>query len=192
MEKELPEATLEDAMRRQAELHERRIRIMYNRHRALFAESLVAELLGGEEVIDPSAAWDVTWAPTDSPVLRIQVKCSGGFLPRNPDKERVAPAAWSIDLPTRGWDPDGPSDLLWNLGGGHHCDVFVLARHVGTELGAGWSFAAVPVALIAEARVPSGKPRTRFTLTHLKDWGVEMVSPTQLPAAVLGSAGRAF
>lgn len=42
---ELPSQPVAAAMARQRDLHERRIRTLYNRHRAMFAESLIAELL---------------------------------------------------------------------------------------------------------------------------------------------------
>lgn len=180
----LPAAIRKRAMDRQLELHQERIETMYNRHRALFAESLIAELLpGADESPDPSAAWDVTWSPDRKPI-RIQVKCSGGYLPRNVDPNRVAPAQWEIKVPNRGWDPDGEKGQLWNLGAGHHCHVFVLARHEGKMLDRGWTFAAVPTALIANSTTKQGTPRTMFSARQVEDLGSSFVSHDQLEQAV--------
>lgn len=179
----------EAAMERQVALHRTRVETMYNRHRALFAESLVAELLGATEEPDPSSAWDVLWQPDGTPI-KIQVKCSGGCLPRNVDPDRVAPAKWVIETPKKGWDPKGASDRLWNLDAGHHCDVFVLARHQGRDLAEGWSFAVAPRALVEQDRsIKTGK--LSVTPKRLEGWSVKLVEPDELAKTVLAAATAA-
>jgi hypothetical protein len=107
-----------------------RIERLYNRTRAVFAESIVAALLPGAVLIeDPAAAWEVSCQPSlRSRPIRIQVKCSGERLPRRPG--RRAPAIWDFDPPTRGFDPE--TGLA--LPAGHHCDVLMLARHRGEDI----------------------------------------------------------
>lgn len=133
----LPVATLETALQRFTRLEQRRVEAMYNRHRAMFAEHLVAELLTDAAVVEnPNAAWDID-AVLDGRQLRIQVKCSGQFLP-TPGTSNT-PASWRLRPPESGIDPTS----LALLGPGHHCDLFILARHAGDEIGCGWSFAVV-------------------------------------------------
>ena len=134
--KHLPRGIFKEALRTSHELQESRIRKMYNRHRALFAESIVAALLPGAAVTEnPSAPWDVTWLrPRHRIPVRIQVKCSGEYLPRYPDG--AAKAQWGVKPPNSGFD----ADTWQKLPAGHHCDVFVLARHEGRDIEGGWSF----------------------------------------------------
>jgi hypothetical protein len=187
----LSSAVYEAAMHRHLDLQRQRIEAMYNRHRALFAESLVAELLGAEEVVDPTNAWDLSWTTPDGRPVRIQVKCSGGFLPRYAHREAESPAKWSVKEPGSGWQ-DHADPEQQRLGPGHHCDVFVLARHTGTGISRGWSFAVVPTYLIENARTKAGRPRREVTLRHLGGWGISLVEPDELAATVAAAVGAQF
>ncbi len=156
----------EAALERFGELQKRRVLKMYNRHRAMFAECYVAQLLPGAEVVEnPTAAWDIVWPNDDAPV-RVQVKCSGQFLPMHgmSDKE----PNWKLKEPKYGWEPDTNEKLL----GGHHCDAFVLARHSGEDIRHGWEFAVLRPAEV------SGW--TTVTMTRLKRLGRPLVSTEYL------------
>lgn len=74
----LPGDTFDRALTAHLEVVERRVRRLYVRPRALFAEAVVAALIDGAVVEFPAAAWDVelTLSSGRQPV-RIQVKCSG-------------------------------------------------------------------------------------------------------------------
>src|SRR5690606_32527196 len=83
-----------DALQSYLATQERRVRAMYNRTRAVFAEFIVATALPGATVIeDPAAAWDIDW-PVDGRTARLEVKCSGEHLPRFPN--RRCAASWEI------------------------------------------------------------------------------------------------
>lgn len=187
----LPGNVYAAAMDRQLALHRRRIEKMYNRHRALFAESIVAELLGAKEEPDPTAAWDVHWQRPGTRDVRIQVKCSGGFLPRFPNREAETPASWNVQAPTFGYQPHEDVDQR-GLGPGHHCDVFVLARHTGSDITEGWLFAALPTHVVDDARTRGGRPRRNVTVRHLDSWDVELMPPDRLVEAVAEAAERKF
>jgi len=136
----LPTGVFDLAMHSHLVLQQRRVIRMYNRVRALFAESVVAALLPGASVVeDPAAAWDIDWpARGRARPLRIQVKCSGERLPRfaDPSVDHRAPARWEVRTPMSGYDPvEGAS-----VADGEACDVLVLARHERWDIGAGWSF----------------------------------------------------
>ena len=119
------------------EMQKRRVLKMFNRHRAMFAESLVAALLPGAEVVEnPTAAWDINWSVGGAPI-RIQVKCSGQFLPMHGLGEKQP--NWKLKEPKYGWAPESNE----RLDPGHHCDAFVLARHSGEDIRNGWTFAVV-------------------------------------------------
>jgi hypothetical protein len=168
---ELPPGAFDVALRLQHELQERRVRAMYNRHRAVFAEFLVAALLSESEVVeDPSAAWDIVWRhPGSGGRIRIQVKCSGEFLPRRPDQPAVA--RWDVRPPSFGYDVEHSSPL----GAGHHCELFVLARHTGTSIETGWAFAAIAVSQLLGRRM--------VNLRTLDSIGAELVPGEALEAA---------
>jgi hypothetical protein len=139
----MPAEVLSAAFRMHAAVQERRVRALHAQQRAVFAEFVVAALLGDEATVvpDPGAAWDITWDHDDA-VVRIQVKCSGELRPRAPT--RRTPAVWSIRKPASGWDPQERC----RIGSGHHCEVFVLARHEGDNIEAGWRFLVLPTASI--------------------------------------------
>lgn len=119
----LPSGVFEAALTEFGEMQRRRVLAMYNRHRAIFAESLVATLLPGATVVEnPTAAWDIEWSVDGSPI-RLQVKCSGQYLPMHETADTVA--NWKLKAPKYGWDPESKAKLE----AGHHCDAFVLARH---------------------------------------------------------------
>jgi hypothetical protein len=89
----LPEGTFDQAMHAHLELTEERIRRLYLRPRALFAEAIVAALVDGTLVEFTAAAWDVEMRlPRRRRPVRIRVKCSGERAPQSPDKLR--PADW--------------------------------------------------------------------------------------------------
>jgi len=118
---------------------ERRVRGLYVRSRALFAEAVVAALIDGTVSEFPNAAWDVemTLSPGDQPV-RLQVKCSGERAPRSPEK--IRPPDWGRLTP-----PKSARDPLFGvLRAGFNCDVFVFARHEGPDVAAGWHFYVLP------------------------------------------------
>ena len=172
--KPLPTGVYSKAMQQFKVLQAERVAAMYNRHRALFAEFLVAQLLPGAEVIkDPGAAWDVLW--TDGRrKIRVQVKCSGEYLPHNPTKPAVE--KWDVSAPKSGWDPDTDR----KIGPGHHCDVFVLARHTGTDITSGWEFAALPTRAL--------KGRKMLSKNGLSKLGYDLANPSQLAPAVRRAA----
>lgn len=176
-EASFPDGCADEAIENYLRTHERRVRTLYNRDRAVFAEFLVAQLRSGSSVRpDPAAPWDIEWL-VDDRTVRVQVKCSGEYLPRFPD--RPAKPYWNVKAPRAGWDAIArlPKEA------GHHCDVFVLARHVGSELEAGWSFAVLsPADAAGRASVSAA------TLSRL---GRAMVSPCVLSAEVLSVIGRA-
>lgn len=168
----LPDAVFAAAMADYLATQETRVRAMYNRHRAVFAEHLVAALLGGKVSADPGAAWDINWTPApEREPIRIQVKCSGEFLPRHPGNATVA--AWDVKPPGKGYDETFPEKPL---PAGHHCHVFVLARHTGREITSGWRF------IVASPQVLGGRNRVneRFLLSQ----GLTFVSPADLARAV--------
>ena len=187
--KPLPARIYDAALERQLALHQRRIETMYNRHRALFAESIVAELLGADEEPDPTAAWDVRWKQPGEREVRIQVKCSGGYLPRFADRQSETPASWNVKAPKYGYQSHEDVDQR-RLGPGHHCDVFVLARHTGPDIRQGWRFGAVPTPLVEAALTRGGRPRSTITMRQLESWGIELVDPDGLSAAVAHAAAN--
>ena len=135
----LPGDTFDRAMAAHLDGVERRVRRLYVRPRALFAEAVVAALIDGAVVEFPAAAWDVemTLPPRRQPV-RIQVKCSGERAPQSPDKTR--PPDWGrLTLPKSAKD-----HLFGVLRAGFNCEVFVFARHEGRDIAAGWHFYVLP------------------------------------------------
>jgi hypothetical protein len=134
----LPGDTLDRAMAAHLGVVERRVRRLYVRPRALFAEAVVAALIDGTVVEFPAAAWDVQMLLPGRPrPVRIQVKCSGERAPQYPKK--VRPARWEFGSPSSARDLEFAA-----LGAGFHCDVFVLARHEGDDIAAGWHFYVLP------------------------------------------------
>jgi hypothetical protein len=142
----LPGNTFDRAMAAHLDVLERRIRRLYVRPRALFAEAVVAALIDGTVVEFPAAAWDVemTLAPGRQPV-RIQVKSSGERAPRSPEK--IRPPDWGrLTLPKSAKDP-----RFGVLRAGFNCDVFVFARHEGQDIAAGWHFYVLPESTVTSA-----------------------------------------
>jgi hypothetical protein len=171
-EPKLPENAYADAMKAHVEMTKRRVRGLYVRPRALFAEAVVAALVGGEVVEFPAAAWDVE-VPLRGYVrkVRVQVKCSG---------ERAAHSALGIKLaatwgklaePSSAKDPD-----FQPLGPGFHCDVFVFARHEGTDIRRGWSFYVLPMSVVRDAVRTS----VAFTSARLEQLGAARCEPRDL------------
>lgn len=169
---DLPDAAFDAAMADYLATQRMRVHAMYKRHRAIFAEHLVAALLGGKVSIDPGAAWDIDWIPVAGRrPIRIQVKCSGEFLPRYPASP--AAATWDVTPPTKGFDESQPDTALPP---GHHCDVFVLARHTGRDITNGWRF------VVAPAKALEG--RRRVNERFLRAAGLRFVAPRRLAEAV--------
>jgi hypothetical protein len=163
----LPDGVLDDAFAIYQEVQKRRVEACYVRNRAVFAEFLVARLLGAEVVEDPVAAWDVVWTTRGARVC-VQVKCSGEYIPRYPNSP--ASARWELKVPKYGFHIE-----LGKLPPGHHCDLFVLARHEGRDIGAGWSFA-----VLARKEVDGIRAVTPAVLEAL---GVGLVKPSKLKVA---------
>jgi hypothetical protein len=168
----LPDAVFDAAMADYLATQETRVRTMYNRHRAVFAEHLVAALLGGKVSVDPGAAWDIDWTPAGGrDAIRIQVKCSGEFLPRYPDNP--AAAAWDVKPPKKGYNAIHPETPFPP---GHNCDVFVLARHTGREITSGWRFVVASRRALADLK--------RINERSLPAAGLSFVAPADLARAV--------
>lgn len=138
----------DQAMAGYLDMQRRRVELMYVRHRAVFAEHLVAHHLPGAQVVtDPGHGWDITW-PINGAEVRIQVKCTGEHRPRYPDapNRRVE---WDTEPSATMWNPE----LRRNVpNDGHPCDVFVVCLHTGTQPQLGWLFAG-----IATQDLPPGK-----------------------------------
>lgn len=167
-EPKLPERAYADAMKSHVELTKRRVRRLYVRPRALFAEAVVAALAGGEVVEFPAAAWDVE-VPMRGRNVRVQVKCSGE---RTPLATAKLPPTWGkLKEP---WFAKG-SDYQ-PLGPGFHCDVFVFVRHEGTNIGGGWSFYVLPMRVVRDA-VRAG---VTFTSARLEQLGATRCDPRDL------------
>jgi hypothetical protein len=150
---------------------ERRVRGLYVRPRALFAEAVVAVLIDGTVVEFPNAAWDVemTLSPERRPV-RIQVKCSGERAPQSP--ERIRPPDWGrLEPPKSAKDP-----RFGVLQAGFNSDVFVFARHEGQDIAAGWHFYVLPEWTVTSA----AGTNPRFDLRRVTSLGAVRCDPGDL------------
>ena len=141
----LPGDIFDRAMAAHLDLVERRIRGLYGRPRALFAEAVVATLIDGTVVEFPAAAWDVEMTLPGRQPVRIQVKCSGERAPRSP--ERIRPPDWGRLTPPR----SAKDPRFGVLRAGFNCDVFVFARHEGQDIAAGWHFYVLPESAVTSA-----------------------------------------
>jgi hypothetical protein len=177
-ERPLPQGTFDRAMREYLEMMEVRVRGLYGRSRAMFAEAVVAALVDGTIVEFPNAAWDVEMPlPHRSQPVRIQVKCSGERVPVSPEK--IRPPRWELRAPSSAKDP-----RFGVLPAGFNCDVFVFARHEGLDIERGWHFYVLPAKAVQTAAT-----RTRFL--HQK--GLELLhavrsEPTDLQGRVAEAA----
>jgi hypothetical protein len=175
----------EMAMDQFLDIQRQRVHAMFNRDRARFAEVLVAVLLGeGAEVAaNPNHAWDVTFTPSPKANrVRLQVKCSGAYLPSKVAWNRGyrAPAVWELPADKVGIDCD-----FNKLAKGRHWDLLILARHEGDEISVGWYFWLLP-----SKRLPSlAKPR-RFAEAKVDALGATRSTPDQLRAALLEATQR--
>jgi hypothetical protein len=161
-EPQLPDSVYADALATHLELARRRVRGLYVRPRALFAEAVVAMLVGGEIVEFPAAAWDVEVPVRGSGrTVRVQVKCSGERRPGLEPEIKLAATWGKLEEPRSARDPD-----FQPLGPGFHCDVFVFARHEGTDIECGWWFYVLPVGVVRDA-VRTGATFTRALLEQL-------------------------
>jgi hypothetical protein len=171
-EPKLPDSAYAEAMKAYVDAAKRRVRGLYVRPRALFAEAVVAALVGGEVVEFPAAAWDV-----EVPIrgfgrnVRVQVKCSGERAPYHAPGVKLAATWGKLAEPKFAKDPD-----FQPLGPGFHCDVFVFARHEGTNIRRGWSFYVLPMSVVRDA-VRTG---TTFTSARLEQLGAARCEPRDL------------
>jgi hypothetical protein len=151
------------------------------RPRALFAEAVVAALVGGEVVEFPSAAWDVE-VPVDGDgrPVRVQVKCSGE---RNPGLAPGIKLAATWGKLVEAWAPRGPDRR--RLEPGFHCDVFVFVRHQGTNIARGWSFYVLLVSVVQDA----ASTGATFTRARLEQLGATRCDPRDLRQRI-GVAAR--
>lgn len=172
---DLAKQTFDTAMSSYCAMQERRVRALHNRGRAIFAEFLIAELIGGSVPDDPGWAWDVTWSHAGRDV-RIQVKCSGDHTMRG--GMRQSPVNWELRVPNTAWDGDTKASRRISE---HQCDVFVLARHTGDEIEHGWSFYVLPA-----AHAPTGS----MTPRKLAALGVREVNPGALGRAIIEAVDR--
>jgi hypothetical protein len=178
----LPASAYADAMRTHVEMTKRRVRGLYVRSRALFAEAVVAALVGGEVVEFPAAAWDV-----EVPLrghgrkIRVQVKCSGERAPYLAPGVKLAATWGKLVEPRSGKDP-----AFRPLGPGFHCDVFVFARHEGTNISRGWCFYVLPMSVVRDA----ARAGATFTNTLLEQLGATRCEPRDLRQRV-GVTARA-
>jgi hypothetical protein len=132
----LPRRIVREAFARYDAIQHERVRALRNLHRAVFAESLVASFLAGSELSpDPAHSFDISW-PCGDKTVRVEVKCSGGYLPKYADR-RETPPSWRFPIQKRVWDPT-VGKLVSNTA--YRFDVIVLARHAGSDLESGWSF----------------------------------------------------
>jgi hypothetical protein len=179
-ERPLPQGMFDRAMREHLEMIEVRVRRLYVRPRALFAEAVVAALVDGTIVEFPNAAWDVEMPIPDlrQPV-RIQVKCSGERAPQSPEK--IRPPHWgTLKAPSSGKDA-----RFGVLPAGFICDVFVFARHGGLDIERGWHFYVLP----AKSVVRAAKRNTLFDQKGLKLLHAVRCEPTDLKRRVAAAAG---
>lgn len=171
-EPKLPDGAYADAMKAHLGMMKRRVRGLYVRPRALFAEAVVAALVGGEVVEFPAAAWDVEVpVPGYGRKVRVQVKCSGERAAHSALGTKLAASWGKLAEPSAAKDPD-----LQPLGPGFYCDVFVFARHEGTDIGRGWSFYVLPMRVVRDA-VRTG---AKFTSALLEQLGATRCEPRDL------------
>lgn len=133
---ELPSGVLDQALDTYGLIQRRRVKALYNLHRAVFAESLIGTLLPGADLsADPAHEFDLLWHH-DGKKIKIEVKCSGEYLPRYGIEHR-SPPSWEFPIQKRVWDSNFQTHVTNTA---YQFDVLVLARHVGISLGAGWTF----------------------------------------------------
>ena len=144
---------------------------LYVRPRALFAEAIVAALVEGTVVEFPAAAWDVLMPMRGRPdPVRIQVKCSGERAPQSPEKRR--PPYWGrLEPPKSAKDPH-----FGVLDPGFNCDVFVFARHEGSDIERGWHFYVLPQPTVTRA----ARRSATFDLSLLEQLDAVRCSPGDL------------
>jgi hypothetical protein len=169
----LPLGAFDAAMHMQLATNETRIKRLYVRPRALFAESVVAVLVEGTVVESPGQAWDVEMTlPRRKHPIRIQVKCSGERSPRDPGK--VMPAVWGPLVEPA--SNRGPAPDFAVLGSGFQCDVFVFARHEGSEIERGWHFYVLSQRTVKTAAAL----HPEFDRNRLLELGAARCEPTDL------------
>ena len=174
---ELPPGTVKDALATYGRIQRTRVEALYNLHRAVFAESLVATLLPNAQLSpDPAHEFDITWHTTGFNI-RIEVKCSGEYLPRYGIDHR-SPAEWNFPIQKRVWDYNSRKHALNT---DYRFDVLILARHVGEALEAGWTFYVLNAVQAGEF----GGRATKRTVQKLKS-----VSPVYLATAVRDAHSR--
>jgi hypothetical protein len=175
----LPARMFERAMQAHLAVTEDRIRRLYVRPRALFAEAIVAALVDGTLVEFPAAAWDVEMPlPRRRRPVRIQVKCSGERAPQSPDKLR--PAEWGrLNAPKSAKDSE-----FRVIAAGFNCDLFVFARHEGTDITRGWHFYVLPQRTVKRGVVVS----PAFDLRRLEQLDAVRCGPSELKKRIADAA----
>ena len=102
---ELSPDAVEDTLDARASVQRTGGEALCNPHRAVFAESFVATLPSGAELSpDPAHDYDARWR-SDRSEIRIEVKCSGEYLPRYGITHR-SPVSWEFRIQKRVWDCD--------------------------------------------------------------------------------------
>jgi hypothetical protein len=183
----MPEDKYELALRRHIRMIERRVRKLYVRPRAVFAEEVVAVWVDGKVMEFPGQAWDIEMQLPPGRAVRIQVKCSGERAPF--DREiRRAPVWGVLKTPTR--NRGGPPDYR-HLGEGLKGDVFVFARHTGWSITQGWWFYVLSTRRVRAGirQHPTLKPN--ITLDWLQKRGAVECGPGELKRAVVDVARAA-
>lgn len=173
----LPPGVLDDALNVYGQIQRRRVEALFNLHRAVFAESLVATLLSGAVLsADPAHEYDLTWQRNGDDI-KTEVKCSGEYLPRYGIEYR-SPLSWTFPIQKRLWDGSSRKHVP---SASYHFDVLVLARHLGNALGAGWTFHV----LNALEALEMGGSATGRSLT-----GFPAVTPSELATSVADAHRR--
>jgi hypothetical protein len=174
----LPAGTYAAALDIHLGMQRTRTERLYNRTRAIFAESIVAALLPGAVLVeDPAAAWDVSWQPSlRSRPIRI----------RSSVPVSVCLGDRAVALPQSGTSIRRRGALTPRRGSRFrpgYCDLLVLARHRGQDVAGGWSFFVMR---------PDGIQRSRrVTPQHLAATGAAQCGPVTLAEVVRRvAAGR--
>lgn len=177
LDRDISEIAIESFLQLQRE----RLELMFNRDRARFAECVVAALLGtGTQVArNPNAAWDVSLKlPALDQPIRIEVKCSGAYLPAQVASRPSYRARPKWELPA---DKTGIEDVTFRkLGVGRHWDVIVLARHSGDSINDGWFFW-----VLSSHQVPATRKPVRVGEDRVGALGATRSEPSQLSSTVI-------
>jgi hypothetical protein len=154
-----------------------RLRSLSNVTRGLFAETLVASAPpGSTRPNDTYDAIDLTWRG-----ITIQVKCSGAIQTWHSNDCPASPARWSTPRRRKATD----SGRLEAAAPQRWADVWVLARHEGSDTMSNWRFYVVSSAELDELIGPAGS-----TVTVAKLKGIAAVELGGLPDAISAAARK--